>query len=299
MKHIFPIFALAAMFIAACTKDLEYDFEDTEPKVVVISCVEPNSQIKLRITYSRFFLSTAPFRTVDNAEIGLRVNGAESDAAVSFSDGYYTIDYRPQPGDRLDLNVQVPGHGTVSATTRVPAPAAVSNLRTTKRVDEHGYTICTLHFNLQDPAGEDNYYLIRIRQNEGTASHYSYRPFICSDPLIVEQSNVVDIIGGIDGGNPNEWYGRRLYFRDDNINGQNHDMEISFGEDYESSVRNYSYQMEITTLTRDRYLYEVTTDLYSDDVSDALFSEPVQIHHNINGGIGIFAARNTILVDIP
>lgn len=287
------------MFIAACTKDLEYDFEDTEPKVVVISCVEPNSQIKLRITYSRFFLSTAPFRTVDNAEIGLRVNGAESDAAVSFSDGYYTIDYRPQPGDRLDLNVQVPGHGTVSATTRVPAPAAVSNLRTTKRVDEHGNTTCTLHFNLQDPAGEDNYYLIRIRQNEGTASHYSYRPFICSDPLIVEQSNVVDIIGDIDGGNPNEWYGRRLYFRDDNINGQNHDMEISFGEAYESSVRNYSYQMEITTLTRDRYLYEVTTDLYSDDVSDALFSEPVQIHHNINGGIGIFAARNTILVDIP
>ncbi len=304
MKKSLSIFALAALVFVGCVKDLDYDFEDTDPKVVVISCVEPGLPVNLRITYSRFFLSTAPFRTVDNAVVKLQVNGAETDAEVYYLNERYVVDYRPQPGDRLDLSVQVPGHGTVSASTVVPTPADVSNIRTSKQVNEDGDTTCILHFNLQDPADEDNYYFVRIRSyeelNGRRSSYFNYLPFYCSDPLIVENADVVDIIDGIEGGNPNEWKGRQLYFLDGNIAGRNHEMEISFkaAKNY-STDHNYAYQMEITTLTRDRYLYEVTTDLYSGDELEAIFSDPVQIHHNIDGGIGIFAARNTMLVDIP
>ena len=288
------------MFFTACTKDLEYDFEDTEPKVVVISCVEPDSPIKLRITYSRFFLSTAPFRTVDNAEVGLCVNGAESGAAVSFSDGYYTIDYRPQPGDRLDLTVQVPSYGTLSASTVVPSMVNVSDLRTVKRIDEDGDTWHTLRFTLHDPADEDNYYFIRIvryEEYEGQRFNYYYDYFSCNDPLLSSTPDIGNILDNIDGGNASEWEGNLLYFPDDNIAGRDHEVELTL-EAY-SYQSDWNYQLEVTSFSRDRYLYEVTTDLYSDDAVEALFSEPVQIHHNVSGGIGIFAARSRSYFDIP
>ena len=46
--------------------------------------------------------------------------------------------------------------------------------------------------------------------------------------------------------------------------------------------------LEATGLTRDLYLFRRTLDSYSYDDLLGTFTEPVQIHSNINGGIGIF-----------
>ena len=72
-------------------------------------------------------------------------------------------------------------------------------------------------------------------------------------------------------------------------------MELKIATYY----RNTQYLLEVTSLSRDRYLYERTTYLYDDDPFESLFSEPVQIHSNISGGIGIFAARNRSILPIP
>ena len=46
--------------------------------------------------------------------------------------------------------------------------------------------------------------------------------------------------------------------------------------------------VEVTSLTRDQYLFRKTMQSYTSDDMIGIFSEPVQVHSNINGGIGIF-----------
>ena len=46
--------------------------------------------------------------------------------------------------------------------------------------------------------------------------------------------------------------------------------------------------LEVTNPTRDLYLFRQTVDSYSYDDLLGTFTEPVQIHSNIDGGIGIF-----------
>ena len=89
--------------------------------------------------------------------------------------------------------------------------------------------------------------------------------------------------------------GRRLFFTDANINGRGHEVALST----ELYYNDRELYLEITSYSRDRYLYEITADQYTDDPFESLIAEPVQVHTNIDGGIGIFAARTRTLVPIP
>ena len=176
MKRLLIILA-SALLVTGCVKDLEYDFEDVEPRVVVMSCVEPDTTIGLRLTFSRFFLSMDRFRTIDNADVALRVNGQPlPGAAVMTSSGDYTHPYRPQAGDRLELSVQVPGKPAVSASTMVPGAVDITDLRMLEHPSSTADNpVYAIRFTLHDPANEDNYYFIRIRTDG--AQDYQYCNF--------------------------------------------------------------------------------------------------------------------------
>ena len=297
MKKTLSILS-ALLLLGACTKDLDVEFDVMEPRVVVMSCVEPDSVLSLRLTYSRFFLSSQPFRSIDDATATLTINGTSTEDATSSANGSYLFGYHPQPGDRLDLQVQVPGMDAVTATTTVPRHAGIGNVRASfSNHDKYDYTY-SVRFTLDDPADEDNFYCIRVIERhrytyEGeSAVDDEYCHFSCTDYMITESVEVGSII---DGDNMGEFFGRTLYFSDNNINGHSH--EVALNVDFHQN--NAEALLEITSYSRDRYLYELTTSRYDDDLFEGLFAEPVQVHCNIDGGIGIFGARNRILVPIP
>lgn len=296
MKKYLSLIAIA-LLLGACTKDLDIDFEQQAPKVVVMSCVEPDSVLSLRLSFSRFFLSSQPFRTIDNAVVTLLVNGSTEATATPSANGRYVFDYRPRVGDHLALQVQVPDYGTVTSATTVPSPASVNNMQATLTANEDNDRTYSVRFTLNDPAGEDNFYAVRVIEREcyewDGVRHCedSYRYFTCNDYMLTGAGNVGSIL---DGDNPGEVFDKVLYFTDDYFNGQSHVVEIA----PELHYRNTEALLEITSYSRDRYLYELTTSMDGDSFED-LFGEPVQVHTNIDGGIGIFGARNRILVPIP
>ena len=59
--------------------------------------------------------------------------------------------------------------------------------------------------------------------------------------------------------------------------------------------------LEVVSLSRDHYLYQATKESYNGDAILDFFTEPVQIHSNIQGGIGIFgvASKSRIKVNVP
>lgn len=297
MKKTLSLFA-AALLLGACTKDLDIDFDDMEPQVVVMSCVEPDTTLSLRLNYSRFFLSSQPFAAIDNAAVSLSVNGGSALAPTSAAGGNYAFALRPQPGDRFDLQVDVPGKGTVAASTTVPAAPQVDNISASLTETDGHDRIYSLRFTLHDPDGEDNFYLIRCLARRyfvysGTVEFEDdYRPFTCNDYMLTEGMDMGTLL---DGDNPGEFSGRSLFFTDANINGRGHEVALST----ELYYNDRELYLEITSYSRDRYLYEITADQYTDDPFESLIAEPVQVHTNIDGGIGIFAARTRTLVPIP
>ena len=86
-------------------------------------------------------------------------------------------------------------------------------------------------------------------------------------------------------------------FTDEVIDGMGHETELTVG----CAPDAIKLILVVTTYSRDRYLYEVTEQMYEDDPYATLFSEPVQIHTNINGGIGIFgaSARTSFSIEMP
>lgn len=323
MKKTIPLLAVAALLLAGCEeKVIDIDPGIIEKKVVAMAHVEADSAIGLRLTYSRFFLDAHPFTEITNATVSLTVNGNAVMAPVSHSGGDYTIPYAPQPGDRLALNVSVPGHDPVTAETTVPAAPVISTPRLLYSIDSNGDTTTNVRFRLDDNGTVDNYYAIRVRE-EDTVFHKRFNPFLdtiyvdtvfqsryiyfsCNDVMITDNT---DLNLSLDDGTTKvNW----LPFPDDMINGTSHEIAVSFyvysgnvtevdedmdymGEDSYSSARIF---LEVTSYTRDRYLYEVTRHSYSDDLLSSMFTEPVQIHTNVKGGIGVFAALSRTIVEV-
>ena len=100
-----------------------------------------------------------------------------------------------------------------------------------------------------------------------------------------------------------------MLFTDATINGMNHNIKLStyyiiYWDDYsenssDSTVFRSGYTLEVTALSRDLYLYRQSMNSYSDDELLGFFSEPVQVHSNIDGGIGIFGVSSKNALTIP
>lgn len=325
MKHLIVcILTFAMLLLAACEKRIDFNGEVADPEVVLQSTPTAGDTIGLRLSYSRFFLDATPFRMISDATLRLSVNGSPVAAATTYdaATGRYSLGYVPQGGDRLDLEVNVAGHAPVSATTTIPAPPAIDafTINPIKSGDEEGsehqYSV---RFRLHDDAATDDYYLLHFRgtidridstQRDGlpvcdTVTEEIYILFGCRDYLLLDQDEIA-----VDD-EPTHY---ELYFNDSRINGLTHEIQLTVGIDgyfFDDHYASYGYSsrydpaslrltMYLSALTRDLYLYRLTSRAQQDEFG-SIFSEPTQIHTNVNGGIGIFAGSNTAVIqcDMP
>lgn len=299
MKRKSIIMVTMLLMLAGCEKVIEIDVDRTEPLVVVNGDMRADSAATVRLTYSKFFLDESAFREITDAEVTLSVNGGNGLTPSGREGGNYRFAYRPSEGDTVRLRVAVPGKGEATAQTVVPVAAQVHGFRVTKISPRDGGQRYQVRFTLDDDASRTDYYAIRLmadrtyyrRWQVGDSvvydtAHYSERlPFSCVDYDLIGQNDAWD---NIEGDETQYW---QLLFDDGAINGQSREVVLTTAsylgeEDYGHS----EYRIEVITFSRERYLYEKSLEALDDDMG--IFSEPVQIHTNITGGIGLFAARN-------
>ena len=329
----FSLFA-AAVLLAACEKQIDIDVDDLEPQVVVKAQTEVGTPLSVGLTYSRpvygnfyVYYGDDYFRKVTDATVTLTVDGTATETTTHNS-GTYTFAHIPQPGEVLKLNISVPGHDEVSATDTVPLRPNISDIDTSSTIGDGYFDVMqniNIDFSLNDDASVDNYYSIRLREVDTIITTYSdnngnivsqdasmdefYCWFECTDYLLVSNTNIdVDIE---DPTVSSTYSGTAMYFTDATINGQSHRIRIkprqySWGygyydyEDYYPSdiTANVTLYLEVTAFSRDLYLYRQTINSYIDDELLGFFSEPVQVHSNISGGIGIFGVSSTTVNQI-
>ena len=265
------------------------------------------------------------FQQITDATATLSVNGT-SPITATRTGNTYSFAYTPQPNDQLNLSIAVPGHKAVTATATVPHTPSLTNVNfrregTSLRYENY-FDSSTVSFTLTDNNATTDYYSIRLRCIDtavlvkrnyydsilgyDTVYHDRYLNFECVDYLIVHNSDLGSLVGDLDPVSTSTYYGDELLFTDAEINGLSHTIKLSpfsyhyndsyydedyyYEEVYYGEMTEYHAQviLEVTNLTRGLYLFRQTVDSYSYDDLLGTFTEPVQIHSNIDGGIGIF-----------
>lgn len=286
-KTLLYFLVLSSCFLllfAGCTKQIEFDGDETEPLPVMVSYVEADTAFGVKMTYSRFFLSGRDFKSINDATIRAEVNGAPSAMAFArVGEGYYLSSMALHAGDTMTLHVAVPGEGEVSAGCRLPAVPVVSDVKAT---DEGGYSV-GFSFVLHDPAARGDCYMLRAWCVDSATGERTQYVVSVDDDVIYDvdvSDEVIDLETSTDYS-----YGWQVLFTDERINGQNHTvkgtLESGFGQ------TGQTIQLQICAVSRDTYLYLATLRSQQESGGGISFiGEPVQIHTNVKGGIGILGA---------
>lgn len=316
MKQLYILLAIALTVVTSCEKEITFNGKITEPLVVVNSFLMPDTLVKVEVSKSKFFLdSKYSFDRVDNATVSIVVNGSTSEVLSSVGNGIYTGTYTPQPGDSVAVLVKVPGEEDIRSSTVVQQPSTILSIDTLgrKEMDRYGsyvYNDTIIMWNIpteyeigiriKDPAGEKNFYRLSIlmeqelQHSPGVFNGYYIYFNIQGVSNEASSGSILDLIGG---SADDEFH----VFTDDLFDGKEAVIRFKHYESiwevrpgYEHMIQapdtyNKRYHINLQTLPQETYLF-LKSKTASEQVVDALFTEPVQIYSNIQHGIGIFGA---------
>lgn len=325
-KHIIILFLLicAGCFIS-CEKEVDFKGKITEPLLVMNSVLTPDLVVSIHLSQSRFILGDLkPITDISGAKVSLFVNGDEKEQLTYKTNGIYMGTYLPKPGDKIKIEAVAEGFDPISSQTVIPqSPNIVvsdsifsiieteySNPMQPNTVNIYKFRNLQLQLKLTDAHDEENYYFIK-----GTQNYYQSGKLVRNRVLEIELSEVLknnitdsgnileDIIG--DGGFADR---TENLFTDLYVNGKDIFFDLSFeeyigydtyvnGEKIENSTNTkkdetVEYIIEIGEISKDMYQYIVSGNKAT-NTEDGGFSEPVQVHTNIENGIGILGAYNT------
>lgn len=328
MKTIINILSilLVAMFLfSSCENTIEFKGKVTEPMLVVNSFVTPDSTVKVNLSQSKFFLDNenSGFEFIDNAEVYVWKNGIETEQLSAIGNGYYTGNFKPEIGDHICIRASNPTFSEVNCETEIVDPVAIISADTTNYNFYHsGYYMdgyithmytqesVDLSVRFKDAADITNYYRISafVRNHYADGSYVDVYPNIYSDDLVFGSTEI-------------ELGGEESYFEefsDKLFNGQEYKLKFLIelncyfvddinGEDYQY-YQNHpllipQYRelcIDLQSLSKSYYLYLSSRSKYesASDIGMELFSEPVQIFSNVNGGIGILGAYSSSIYKI-
>ena len=321
MRYNICILVLLLFVLSGCEKEINLEHMRPEPKLVLNCLAVQGDTLSVELSRTWFYADNKVKDIfVSGADVKLYVNDvfreSLSEVAVKYEEldidavRYKSSSYIPVAGDRIRLVASRNGFKDVEAVTEVPRPCSVSGFElqqesvrdTTEWFDDayihlaQNNTVC---FTLHDEPGEDNYYLIYVRQgniwggeNDTVYSWYSFRPDYGSEPVFAVQNSALDQIFGYDGvGGYNG-----LAFSDELFDGKSYQFKIPWkiSLSYTQSVdyTPYIYRCYLYSVSRSYYNYMKTmNDLYESgfvgDLAEIGFAEPVRTYSNVEGGTGI------------
>lgn len=318
MKNIqyYIVLVFAGILLASCQKEIEFSGEYTEPLVVVNSYLIPESTVQVHLSKSRFFLDNKRgFDWIENAVVEITINGDSTETLSHSQQGFYIGNYRPQAGDSISLNVQVPGFDDITSTTVVQPKSNIISVDTIakKLVDRYpsyyiddevvGYSAYyeyEIGIRIKDPEAVKNYYRLTVKQRgysvQDSTQFYEYNLYFTLKGVSSETTSSV-FEEFMENTNNDEHV-----FNDELFNGKESVLQFTYGnsqlevvpgkeeyfEDYGFTNNNpYDLIINLQSTNRDSYLY-FKTKMAAEQVFETVFTEPVQIHTNITNGVGIF-----------
>jgi len=277
-----------------------------------------------------FLVDNVTFRNVKNADVSVWVNGVFKEKMSFVENGIYKGTYAPVIGDSIKLVVKVPTMKDVSCEELIsPQPEIISidttdlwtgqtyNIQYGSQTTNGGQTTYTndtiatvtghqIDYTLKfkDNGNEKNFYRLVVMTKE----HYFTIDTTTSDTTTVIRDNYyfsfTDVVSGNNANNDplsmGDFSANNEYnvFSDELFNGKTYSLTFTTNEDVYNYKADYPYGREmpgkkvvniyLQNISKSYYLYLKSRPAALN--GNGFFSEPVQIHNNITGGIGILGS---------
>lgn len=274
MKKAIYIF-LISFALTGCEEffdsPIPYFVESPESRLVVNATLTPNDVATVEVSNSVPVFGPLEFPDViSGAQVVMFENGVLWDSLIySAVDQFGDSAYISSKGVNAEANYSVvvkhPDYESASAVTLVPKPTSPIKFKWID-VDE-GKAKFTL-----PPLKSGEYYYLRFETDVFWATFRSNSPI-----LEFDEDAFIDFGGGEQGFT---W----AYVRPEIMNGKQQEVVVEFVEEFSDPKLVF---MKLFVLSED--LFKQNRDLANYD-PDNPFSEPTQIHTNVENGYGVFSA---------
>jgi len=320
LKYINAV-AVTLFFLSSCESIIEFKGEVTGPKIVIYALLQPDSLVTVSIAegHSVFETKYEPGQITD-AIVRLYNDGTLIETLAYVPPGpqpdyapasqysrYVSRDIKPGFGSTYMIEVEVPGLGTASGETRLPAPVPITGIDTLVKTAEWGEKHLVVKLNFRDPEGEENLYRLAARELEGMYGGDRNEPYSPEIPVSVIEN---DVSYGS--------YGEPLIApkQEDDLFGMYMNNSYYLFTDELIAGKEYTLTMEYYLRQPDTIYYEfshlyfmlqsVSRDLYMHlqsysahmQTKDNFLAEPVPVYTNITNGLGIVGAMSGSVVTL-
>ena len=294
MKPAYYIYIFLSTIAFSCETTEKIDDFPLRPSKLVINCYfEADSLWEFQVSKSLSVLDNAPLKTIKNATIRLFQEGVLLDSInVMDDDGYYRSNENlPEEGKEFSIEVSSPDFKDVlNAKDIVPKKTSIAKVEVLLSdtsfyyYDEYnswGHVKGSFEITFSDQKDVSNYYQLMAYYNDSLFNYFEDGPVFSH----VERRMISVSSEDISVENSTE-YGNSILINDHIYDGKNYTISIDF-EDW-SAKKGRDYYLELTSITREGFLYRKTIQEYDNSRNDP-FSEPVIIYSNVNNGFGIFS----------
>ncbi len=329
-KHILLFTVLCAALFSACEKTIDFKGDGTAPMIVVNGLVVPGKPVEVSVTKSQSLLAASYLLEVlTDAKVDLYVDGefAETLDLVEVESSEYISHYFPdysewafrgqtiaENGKTYRLEVAREGLQSVSCETTVPDEVELLAVDTATElipVDHGTQELWAIKIKFNDNAENENFYRVQVDQITGVNKSYYLGEKESSDTIILGEQlalylDLVDPVFGstdeaneIVTGTPDNEY---ALFDDTQISGREYTVKVGLPHNYnpydlypsdEDSGNFRERKIVFYALSPEYYEYlksAINHFYYADDY----FSEPVPVYSNVRGGMGVFAALDSV-----
>ena len=325
---------ISLALLVSCEKEIEFNGEQSDPKLVINSLVEPGQPVKACISKSYFFLDTPNTTTPADLVAKLYVNDNYiGEMAPCFDtvweynglEEYYLIpnfynDYRPQVGDIVKITASAHGFDVAEGVTsalpqNMDCPIEVEIVEWDAQYiypyyDGDDYEEDSLMditgtlnvtFVLTDPnPGKRDYFRLILDQRDGDddGENWYFADFDYDDPIFGANFSENDLVDISDLDTRPEGV-----FTDMLFDGTSYRLKLKVrfncqvDEYYDPDFFRVMFKLE--HLSKEYYNYLNTCD--QSDEFNQFFAEPIQTYSNVTNGFGIVAGRamDTLWMSLP
>ena len=300
--------AATVLLHASCQRTVDFDGKLPSPSIVINSFVAAGDTIAARISRSWNLAEDGSNTALNDAAVMLYVNDELRPPMQHVVAPNPYPNYRSatvaREGDRVRITVNRAGCREATAGTVIPGKATILSVNILREGSPNSPDLrCLIRFKDLE-AGRKNCYrlvvdrIIRIQQTPDREETFIYGVNFDYDrdaalKAVFDNLSVGDLTGS-------ERRNDYRIFDDDIFDGREYTLNISFNPN--SYIPNFpggnvptrtddEYVFKLVTLSEEAFKYLKSRTLYAYSGSDP-FSEPVSVHTNVDGGLGILGGFN-------
>lgn len=292
------IFLLAAILCFSCTKDLAEDQSDFDARIVLNSVFMPGEVMTVDLSSSRdIFDPNSKIAAITTASVEVTDNtSGMTHTLYSIGRGKYESEtFRPEYGGSYTVHVSADGFKSVQATSEIPYPAFVKEPDAYQGdFDDEGLRELFVDLEFYSESEEVQYYVWEIvKEGEKGSLDFNYTD-ILENPVLLfsDDSNTESVLA-------DESFQTRVFLTNDGMNAgpiqtsfvtmTEPATAFQFGDEVDPDA-DVLIRVRVMTVSKDLYEYYKSMEVYRlRGTINSSITQPVDIHSNVENGLGIFA----------